>query len=402
MTSIEVPAIIDTDVSIPIELAGVDINTLTPEDEDELQSGYVPEQDDNPLRVAPPDRRLVTQPYDLVVRTIVSQIQDKSLLVQPPYQRGYVWDEGRASRLIESLLMNIPIPACYFAEEDSGVNTVIDGQQRLSSIWRFVHNHFKLRGLRTLTEFNGKAFKDLTEREQRLILGRTIRCIVITQESHAEVRFEVFERLNTGGMQLTDQEIRNAIYRGDFNDLIKKLAEQPRWIKTLSKSRLDKRMRDDELVVRFFAVHDNYKTYQAPLRQFLNIYTISKGKVLDDTEKQRLTTLFEQTVDKVFLVFKDHAFRIYNRDTKGWERQINRALFDAVMLVFSNLPEDKLSKQRRSIETELKKLCGNQKFLQVVSRSTADRSSFFTRVKLFSEAMATIDLDSGIHQTISI
>ena len=381
-------------------LFSIDIpEDLTPEAEDELRSGYVPEDDDSPLRIAPPDRRLVTQPYDLNVRTIISQIDDESLIVKPPYQRGYVWDDGRASRLIESLLMNIPIPPCYFAEEDIGISTVIDGHQRLYSIWRYRYNLFRLRGLRTLAEYNGKLFHELTEREQRLILGRTIRCIIIAQESHPEIRFEVFERLNRGSMQLTDQEIRNAIYRGPFIDLIKSLAEQPRWVTVLSKTRLDKRMRDDELIIRFFAVHDEYINYTAPLRTFLNDYT-KKMRGLGQEEQQRLTTLFEDTVDKVIEVFDDHAFRIYGAN--DWERQINRALFDAVMLVFSYIPKADLVSSRDRIEATLKNLFKNEDFAQSIGRSTADRSSFFTRISLFSEGFASFGLDSGIHQTIKL
>lgn len=386
------------DVDLPVEIDATRIE-MTPEDEEELASGYIPEQDDSPLHIAPPDRKLVTQPYDLVVRTIVGQIDDKSLIVRPPYQRGYVWDDGRASRLIESLLMNIPIPACYFAEEENGSHTVIDGQQRLYSIWRFVNNHFRLRRLRALTEFNGKAFKDLTEREQRIVLGRTIRCIIITQDSHPEIRFEVFERLNTGSMQLTDQEIRNAIFRGAFNDLIKSLADQPRWLKVLRKRHLDKRMRDDELVLRFFAMHDTYLTYQAPLSRFLNHYSVNKRDSLDEIEKQRLTVLFETTVDKVSGVFTDHAFRTH---TDVWETQINRALFDAVMLVFSKLPPQKLIAMSGQINQALISLCSNQEFLVAISRSTADRGSVFSRIRLFSQALSEIGLDSGVHQTLPI
>jgi hypothetical protein len=374
----------------------VDDGILSPEAEDELVSGYIPEEDDNPLRIAPPDRRLVTQPYDLTVRTIVSQIEDKTLIVQPPYQRGYVWDNGRASRLIESLLMNIPIPPCYFAEEEEGRLAVIDGQQRLYSIWRFVKNHYRLQGLSTLVEYSGKYYRELPEREQRLISGRTIRCIVIAQESHPEIRFEVFERLNTGGMKLTDQEIRNAIYRGNFNELIRQLAEQPRWIEVLNKSHLDRRMRDDELVVRFFAVHDHYKGYQPPLRSFINRYMEMKRN-LDKAEKQRLVTLFEHTVDKVKAVFADHAFRIY---TDHWEQQVNRALFDAVMLVFSRLPKEDLIEKRQEIQQALIQLCHTPNFLVSVSRSTADRNSLFTRIRMVSEAMAIVGLDSNIHHTL--
>ena len=173
--------------------------------------------------------------------------------------------------------MNIPIPACYFSEEEDGTNTVIDGQQRIHSIWRFVKKEFTLRGLTTITEANGKAFSDLpVKRDQRLILGRSLRCVVITREFIPELKFEIFERLNTGAVQLSDQEIRNAIYRGEFNQFIKTLAEKPLWLQVLSKQKLDKRMRDDELVLRFFAVHDRYQQYQAPLRAFLNSYMLAK------------------------------------------------------------------------------------------------------------------------------
>jgi hypothetical protein len=376
------------------------------ENEEQIDSGYIPE-DDAALTLSPAERRLITQPYDLTVRTIIGQIDDKSLIVNPPYQRGYVWDDARASKLIESLLMNIPIPPCYFAEEESGVLTVIDGQQRLRSVWRFAKDGFTLRGLKALPEYNNLKFSKLKERDQRVISGRTIRCIVITQESHPEIRFEVFERLNTGAMQLSDQEIRNAIFRGDFNNLIKSLAEQPRWIGALGKQKLDKRMRDDELVVRLFAVNNGLLEYQAPLRTFLNNFTRSMVRFPDKRERKlskdemaQFTSLFENTVDKVTKVFNGHAFRVYNNNTQNWESQINRALFDAVTLVFSRLPLDVLLAHRIQIEKSLIQLCANPEFLTAISRSTADRGSFFKRIRMFSEAMAVIGLDSGIHQII--
>ena len=379
---------------------------ISPEIEEQIESGYVPEED-APLTLSPAERRLITQPYDLVVRTIISQMDDKSMIVNPPYQRGYVWDNARASKLIESLLLNIPIPPCYFAEEETGVVTVIDGQQRLKSIWRYVKDDFSLRGLKALPEYSSLKFSKLKEREQRIILGRTIRCIVISQESHPEIRFEVFERLNTGAMQLTDQEIRNAIFRGDFNDLIKGLAEQPRWIGALGKQMLDKRMRDDELVVRLFAVNTGFLEYKAPLRTFLNNYTRGMVRLPDKTERKltpneiaQLTNLFENTVDKVSNVFNGHAFRAYNHTTQSWERQINRALFDAVTLVFSKLPFDVLLANRLEIVNSLIRLCANSEFLTAISRSTADRGSFLKRIHMFSEAMAAVGLDSGIHQII--
>ena len=374
---------------------------------EDQESLFAKEDDDLPLRLEIPDRRLITQPYDFSVRNIVDQINDKSLDVQPPFQRGYVWDDTRASSLIESLLINIPLPVCYFAEEETGKFTVIDGHQRLYSIWRYISNLFPLQSLRTLTEFNTKSFKDLNEREQRLITGRSIRCIVITQESHPEIRFEVFHRLNTGAMIVTDQEIRNAIYRGDFNDLIKSLAESKRWLDVLGKKKLDKRMRDEELILRFFAVQDNYLSYQAPLRTFLNDYAETKtfkkenGKRkrigLSDSEKARLTELFTSTMDKALYVFKDHAFRAYLDDQ--WERPVNRALFDAVTLVVARLSDDQLADKADEIETVLKHLFETTDFMKAISGSKAHRSSFTIRIKMFSKAMADIGLDTNIHNT---
>jgi hypothetical protein len=201
-------------------------------------------------------------------------------------------------------------------------------------------------------------------------------------------------------MQLTDQEIRNAIYRGDFNDLIKSLAEQPRWLEALNKRRLDKRMRDDELILRFFAMHDRYLSYQAPLRTFLTNYAASKRGNLTPAEIDRLTSLFESTVDKVIAVFSDHAFRTFSFTNDRWETQINRALFDAVMLVVSQLPYFDLEEKRMEINETLKSLCRNQTFLDAVSLSTADRTSMITRIRLFSEALHDLGLDSGIHQSL--
>jgi Protein of unknown function DUF262 len=390
----------NSDDQIPAELSTIDINKLSPDAEDDYRSGYIPEEDDTPLDVPVSERRVVTQPYDFNVRTIIDQIDDGTLLVKPSYQRGYVWDDGRASRLIESLLMNIPIPPCYLAEDEVGMYSVIDGQQRLYSISRFSRDDFKLRALTTLTELNGKAFKDLTDREQRAIKSRFIRCIVITQESHREIRFEVFYRLNTGSMQLTDQEIRNAIYRGEFNDLIRSLADQPRWLNALGKKNLDKRMRDDELIVRFFAVHDRFTEYNSPLRSFLNKYVAdktSKNRKLETAEKERFTNLFEDTMDKVVLVFKDHAFRSY---THGWEKLLNRALFDAVSLVFSHIPAKQLTEKSSQAERALIDLCSDKDFFRTISRSTADRNSFFFRLSKFSQVMNDIGLENDVYTKI--
>lgn len=377
------------------------------EDQDDL---YTREEDEEvpTSKLSPPDRRLVTQPYDFSVKTIVDHVTQKSIDPHPSFQRGYVWDEIRASRLIESLLMNIPIPVCYFAEEENGNFTVIDGHQRLYSIWRFLNNHFRLKGLETLSEYNNLFFKDLVERDQKLIQGRYIRCIVITQDSHPEIRFEVFERLNSGAMSATDQEIRNSVYRGKFNDLIKSLANTKRWLNALGKTKLDKRMKDEELILRFFAINENYLYYKAPIRTFLSKYACEKTfsqqdgknirKKISSDEVAHLSHLFEETIDKVTAVFGEHAFRAYIDGE--WEKRINRPLFDAITLVFSKLSLSDLLAKSSDIKNKLIELYKDDRFIQATSGSKAHKRSFVKRVKMFSIALSEIGLDSKVHEQL--
>ncbi len=175
---------------------------------------------DEPLDVPPPERKILTQPYDLSVQTLHEQWNDK-LLQTPEIQREYVWDNGRASRLIESLILNIPVPPLYFSETQDAKFHVIDGHQRIKSIARFLENQFSLTGLRVLSEFKGKRFHQLPEREQRFLKTRSLRVVIITHESHPNMKFEVFERLNTGGISLNAQELRNSLYRGDLTERLK-------------------------------------------------------------------------------------------------------------------------------------------------------------------------------------
>jgi hypothetical protein len=166
------------------------------------------------LDLSTEERRLVTQPYDLGVKGLTTDIDEGRIALEIAYQRKYVWDAGKASRLIESLLLNVPIPVCYFAEDENGVYEVIDGLQRLQSIKHFLEGDLQLRGLSVLKELDGKRFMELAPKDRRRLENRTIRCIVITDDSHPDIKFDVFERLNTGAASLTAQELRNAVYRG--------------------------------------------------------------------------------------------------------------------------------------------------------------------------------------------
>lgn len=189
------------------------------------------------------DRGVITTPYDAPVRTLIDEIAEKQLIVNPPFQRQSVWKKDRQSKLIESLLLNIPIPVLYFAEDDDGTRVVVDGQQRLRAIEEFRSGQYSLRKLEMLSQLNGKRWTDLTPKQVRTILTRTLRCVVISSVSPPTLRFEMFERLNTGGVPLNDQELRNCVFRGSLNEFLNELAYYQPWLDLIGRKEPDNRMR---------------------------------------------------------------------------------------------------------------------------------------------------------------
>lgn len=165
--------------------------------------------DEVPVR----DRKVYTQPYDLVVHSLIEQISEgviflRPLSERPAFQRRYVWDDTIASRLVESILLNVPIPPCYFSQNADFELDVIDGQQRIYSIYRYMNNQFALSGLEVLKELNGRRFHEMSITQQRQLDTHTLRCVVITNQSHPEIKFDVFQRLNTNTVPLNAQELR--------------------------------------------------------------------------------------------------------------------------------------------------------------------------------------------------
>jgi len=163
-------------------------------------------------------RRVITQPYDFSVQDLVNKIESKDIDLTPDYQRNYVWggdndNENKRSRLIESLLLNIPIPVIYFAEQKETLKyEVIDGQQRLRTFNDFLNDEFELKDLDVRSDVNGKKYSQLEPIDKNEIRKRSIRAIVILNDSDEEVKYEVFERLNLGSIQLTPQELEIMLF----------------------------------------------------------------------------------------------------------------------------------------------------------------------------------------------
>jgi uncharacterized protein with ParB-like and HNH nuclease domain len=359
------------------------------EDEDYVPGDTEPALNDGDG--APQERKLVTHPYDFIIRSLKDQIEDQTLILQDEFQRRQVWDDVRASRLIESLMINVPIPVCYFAELETGAYSVVDGQQRLTSIYRYVTNQFALRALRVRKEHIGKRFHQLDLPTQRSITSRTIRCIVILRESHPTIRFDVFDRLNSGSVRLNAQELRNCLFRGELNKLVRQLAAYPAFQKARNVSDIDKRMQDDELVLRFFAFNYKLDQYKGDFAAFLNDY-FADGKRMRAEDLEAHERLFRHVIDDVVFVFADEAFKRYDENGRA-EKLINRSIYDIIMLSFARGESEKLRANRDSIVTALKRLCLDPSFLDAVQSGTLGTKRLQTRLDKWQQALTQVGIE---------
>lgn len=328
------------------------------------------------------DRRLVTQPYDYSIQQLVDELKRGKIRLDIEYQRQYVWDDGKASRLIESLLLNVPIPVCYFAEDDDFSFEVIDGLQRITSLKRYLSGDFALTGVTVLDEIRGKHFEELAAKDQRRLENRTMRCVAITSDSHPDIKFDVFERLNTNVAVLTAQEIRNCVYRGEFNNSLKALgAHEP--LQLLAGGSGRRRMVPEELVLRFFALNDRLASYRPPLRQFVNAYMrYRRSAPLDQAEEE----LFIDCVGVSLEVFGQNAFSVPDR-TGAVHNTINKALFDAVMISLAMADRGIVRDKGAELKSFIPHLLADEEFRGTLGRATADRKRVFARIRAVSLAL---------------
>jgi uncharacterized protein with ParB-like and HNH nuclease domain len=314
-------------------------------------------------------RRIIVQPYDFSVQDLVDKISANDIDLKPDYQRNYVWGsddgvENKRCRLIESLLLNIPIPVIYFAEQAETLKyEVIDGQQRLKTFQDFLGDGFALHNLEIRDDVNGKTYSQLDQRDRDEIRKRSIRAIVVLNESDEEIKYEVFERLNLGSVQLTPQEIRNNSFRGTFNDLLKELAEsQP--FKSMFKARLksDKsNMAYEELVLRFFAYHFSGSKRVEQLTYFLTKFMKENRNQPSETINE-YRRLFAQTINKIQEYLGEDAFSMYIPKTKTWNSTSNRLVYESQMLAFSSIQESEIIVSPEIFKQRLKTKMENSEF----------------------------------------
>ncbi|MFM6308347.1 MAG: DUF262 domain-containing protein, partial [Dolichospermum sp.] len=245
--------------------------------------------------------RIVTEQARYPLDSIPTMLDSKKYILDPEYQRRKRWDDIRKSRLIESFIMNVPIPPIFLYEIDYSIYEVMDGQQRLTTIYDFYNDKFQLQGLQYWRELDGRNYTNLPEQVRKGIDRRYLSSIVLLQETAKseeeaeELKRIVFERLNSGGEKLTPQETRNALQNGKFNQLCIKLSKNEAFRKMwyfplesegeekLLENEYYKKMEDVELVLRFFAYRHFDKLKSTGVDKFLDEYLKQANSYSDQT-----------------------------------------------------------------------------------------------------------------------
>lgn len=342
---------------------------------------FEPEEDEV-LELEENERKLSTQPLDLTVDSLVTRIDRGGLILQPEFQRDYVWSSVKASQLIESILMGIPLPIVYMAETPDNDWEVVDGQQRLTSIHSYIRGKFpdgsvfRLGRLNVLSDLKGKGFKDLSKSEQNAILNYTLRAIVLRNDSHPDVKFEVFERLNCGSVQLKDAELRNCMYRGTYNDMLAALSHNRFLLKVRRAVAPHKRMEDRQLILRFLAMKRNsHLNYRSAMKQFMN-REMQAHQHASQTEVAEMSRTFEDAIECAWLVFGENAFRRWNAghtasEAGEWDSKINVALWDTLLYGFGLYEKRQIVPAADAIREEFLDLMSNDPmFVDYIGRST--------------------------------
>ena len=363
--------------------------------------------------------RIITEQARYPLNTIVTMLESGNYKLNPEFQRRHRWTVEKQSRLIESFIMNVPIPPIFLYEVRFAYYEVMDGLQRLTAINDFYKGAYRLLGLEEWGELNGMDYSHLPEQVRRGIDRRYLSSIILLQETAKQpeearrLKQLVFERINSGGEKLEPHESRNALYNGPLNDLCIKLARTPSFCRmwgipevesegtvepiSLIEDKLYRKMEDVELVLRFFAFRQIESVEQGRLRDYLDRF-LRYGNTFGDRLLTQYHELFVNTSDFVFEVLGETAFHLMRpkktketakRDTWGWYDRPTKVLYDPIMYAFSQHLKHRasLAASRTQIRSALEAFY-QRNFTAFEGRST-NQQDIIKRKKLFLDFLAT-------------
>jgi len=328
-----------------------------------------------PVTQLPRRREVLPSVVEYSLPSLHGLLEAGRINLAPRYQRRSRWGKDRQSRLIESFIMNVPVPPIYLNEDRTGVLSVIDGKQRLLSIRAFFEDRLELEGLKFYPELNGLTHATLpTDVRNSLDTLPSLRSIIILAESNERIKYEVFLRLNTGGVQLNAQEIRNSSWPGPFNDLVLELSESQRFRDMLrilnpEKSAIVREMRDAELVLRFFTFQRTWRGFTGGIGTALNDFMVVH-QYDSATELAELQASFERGLDCVQAALGALAFRRWVPESATWRNQVLAALFDAEMIGLVGNDPEWLRQHSEAFTERFKNLFVDADFREAIDAAT--------------------------------
>lgn len=340
------------------------------------------------LETSPPRYSLNTYPADFTLEVLWQKWKNKEIEV-PEFQRQFVWNQPQASKLIESFLLELPVPPVYFYADKRSQNLlVVDGQQRLKSvfyflegIWQPTKKQFELVGLHPESPYAGKTFSQLEAEdlaEAKRLKNAGLRSFVVKQvdpEDKTSI-YHIFERLNTGGTPLRGQEIRNCVYSGSFNNLLVNLNKDAAWRTIVGKSEPDRRMRDVELILRFLALTWERKRYTKPMNEFLNNFMIIHRSA-GPRQLRLFERAFRSTAEIVSAALGQRPFHI--------KSGLNVAACDSVMV---GIRSKRLGASDTLRARYQKVLLRNSAYLNAIRKSTTDETTVRDRIRIAQRVLA--------------
>jgi uncharacterized protein with ParB-like and HNH nuclease domain len=323
---------------------------------------------------------------DYPVDSLVQRL-GRDVIFVPEFQRKYVWTLKQASRFIESLLLGLPVPGVFFAKEsDSGKLLIIDGQQRLRTLQYFYDGLFKgkefvLKDVQS--RYEGRSFKTLEKEDQLRLSDSVIHATIIKQDEPSDDQssvYHIFQRLNTGGTLLQPQEIRVCIFHGLFADLLEELNDNEDWRTIYGPP--SKRLKDQELILRFLAFLFFSHEYTRPMHGFLNKF-MGWNKNLNKIDKTQIIKAFLPTITLINKTLGTNAFRP--------ERALNAAVFDSIMVGLAKRLKHGTLKNLKQFTAAYARLLSDKKYIPAIKTNTADETNVSLRIQKATEAFAGLD-----------
>jgi hypothetical protein len=366
--------------------------------EEEIESGNDENLERN-IFLNPKDIKIEVK--QLVLQNILDRLEYNEISFYTEYQRAAnLWKANQQSLLIESILLQLPLPAFYFDIKDDAKWEVVDGLQRLSAIRNFVFGQLRLDNVEYLGQIKGCTFDQLPREMQRRFKEFNITAYLINKDNPPEIKFNLFKRINTGGMVLTPQEIRHALNAGVAAEFLKELAEDPSFKQATDGKIRNQRMEDRDFVNRFLAFFILGEfTYGEDMDAYMS-KALQKLKQTSEQERDAIRQAFRQSMKLAHEIFGEYAFRKRYDLSHARKYPINKALFEVVSVSFARLnPEEvELLKERKDLFQHefVAKFNASPKFRQSIETSTGDKSNVLHRHEILKHLINQVLHD---HQT---